>query len=227
MRVRRLHRWAVTPREAAAIQRRLAGRVVLRAPPGHRLRLVAGLDCAYAGGRTFAAAVVLRLPGLREVERIIVSAPLSFPYVPGLLSFREAPACILALRRLRSLPDLLLVDGQGLAHPRRFGLACHLGLLAGIPAVGVAKSLLVGAFPPPSRPAGSSSPLVHRGEHLGSAVRLADGGNPVIVSPGHLCGVRDAVRWVVRCAGGHRLPEPTHRADRAVGEAADAARKPG
>jgi deoxyribonuclease V len=225
MRIRRLHRWRVTPREAAAIQRRLARRIVLRPPPGLRVRLVAGVDGAYAGGRVFAAAVVLRLPGLQEVERAVSSMRVPFPYVPGLLSFREAPAFARALRRLRTVPDLLLVDGQGLAHPRRMGIACHLGLLAGVPTVGVAKSVLVGEHAPPARPAGSWTPLVHRGETVGAALRLTDGGSPVLVSPGHLCDLRTAVRLVLACAAGHRLPEPTFLADRAVGEAADAVRR--
>jgi deoxyribonuclease V len=225
MEIRRLHRWAVTPRQAAALQRRLAGRVVLRPPPGHRVRLVAGVDGAYAAGRVFAAAVVLRIPGLEEVERAVCSMPIPFPYVPGLLSFREAPAFARALRRLRTAPDLLLVDGQGLAHPRRLGIACHLGLLAGIPTVGVAKSVLVGEFRAPGRAAGSWTPLVHRGETVGAAIRLRDGGRPLLVSPGHLCDLRAARRWVLACAAGHRLPEPTHLADRAVGEAAAAVRR--
>ena len=210
----------LTPREAAALQRRLAKRVILRAPTGHRVRLVAGLDAAYAGGEVHAAAVLLRLPGLREVERAVVRAPLTFPYVPGLLSFREAPALLLALRRLRRRPDLLLVDGQGIAHPRRFGIACHVGLRAGIPAVGVAKSILVGAHAPLARPAGSRAPLLHRGERVGTAIRTRDGGRALLLSPGHLCGHADAVRWTLRCLAGHRLPEPTFLADRAAGLAA-------
>jgi deoxyribonuclease V len=188
------------------------------------VRLVCGLDGAYAGGRAFAAAVVLRLPGLGEVERSVASLPVPFPYVPGLLSFREAPAFALALRGLRTAPDLLLVDGQGIAHPRRMGLACHVGLLAGAPSIGVAKSVLVGAFEPPPRAAGSSSPLRHRGEVVGAAVRLRDGGGPVFVSPGHLCDLRWALRRVLACAAGHRLPEPVFLADRAAGEAAAEAR---
>ena len=220
-------RWRVTPREAAAIQRRLASRVVLRPPAGRRVRLVAGLDAAYAGGRVLAAAVLLRLPGLAEVERALVSLPASFPYVPGLLSFREAPALLRALRRLRSRPDLLLLDGHGVAHPRRFGIACHVGLLAGIPSVGVAKSLLVGEHDAPARAAGSRAPLRHRGESVGAALRTRDGGRPVLVSPGHLCDLRAAVRWTLRCVRGHRLPEPTFLADRAVGEAARAVRARG
>ena len=224
MPIRRLHRWAVTPREAVAIQRRLAARVVLEPPPGHRVRTVAGLDCAFGAGRIFAAAVVLRLPGLVETERVVVSMRIPFPYIPGLLSFREAPALARALRRLSRAPDLLLVDGQGLAHPRRMGLACHVGLLAGIPTVGVAKSVLVGTYDPPPRPAGSWTPLLDRGETVGAALRLRDGGAPVFVSPGHLCALAAAVRWVTACAAGHRLPEPTFAADRAVGEAARAAR---
>ncbi len=224
MRIRRLHRWAVTPREAAAIQRRLAARIVLSPPPGRPVRRVAGLDCAYAAGRVFAAVVVLRLPGLRVEEQVVLSMPISFPYVPGLLSFREAPALARALRRLRRAPDLLLVDGHGLAHPRRMGLACHVGLLAGVPSVGVAKSILVGEFAPPPRPAGSWTPLVHRGATVGAALRLRDGGNPVLVSPGHLCDLASAIRWVSACAAGHRLPEPTFLADREVGLAADSAR---
>ena len=220
-----LHRWRVTPREAAAIQRRLAPRLVLRAPRGLRVRLVAGVDAAYAGGRVLAAAVVLRLPGLAEVERVVVSEPVRFPYVPGLLSFRESPALLRALRRLRVRPDLVLVDGHGVAHPRRFGIACHLGLWTGIPTVGVAKSLLVGEHAAPGRAAGSWAPLLHRGERLGVALRLRDGGAPVLVSPGHRADLRAAIRWTRRCAGGHRLPEPTFLADRAVGLAARAVRE--
>jgi deoxyribonuclease V len=185
---------------------------------------VAGLDAAYAGGRVLAAAVVLRLPGLREVDRAVVDLPVRFPYVPGLLSFREAPACLRALRRLRVRPDLLLVDGQGIAHPRRFGIASHLGLLAGIPAVGVAKSPLVGTHRAPRRAAGSWAPLVDRGETVGAALRTRDGASPLLVSPGHLCDLRAALRWTLRCAAGHRLPEPTFLADRAVGLAAAAMR---
>jgi len=226
MRLARAHRFDLAPREAAALQRRLAARVVLAAPAGFRPRLVAGLDGAYAGGRVLAAAVVLRLPGLEEIERVLAGAPLRFPYVPGLLSFREAPAFLAALRRLRCRPDLLLVDGHGVAHPRRFGVASHLGLLSGIPSIGVAKSVLVGEHVPVPRAAGKAVPLVHRGETVGFAVRLRDGGRPVFVSPGHRVDARGALRLVLRLAAGHRLPEPTFLADRVVGQAAAAARRP-
>ncbi len=209
------HRWRVTPAAARAIQRRLATRVriePLRAEP----RLVAGVDSAFARGLCVAGAVLWDARTGEVVEQHLARRPLAFPYVPGLLSFREAPAVLAALRKLRRRPDAILVDGHGLAHPRRFGIACHLGVLVGLPTAGCAKSRLVGEHGEPGSARGSRAPLVDGEETLGSVMRTRDGGKPVYVSIGHQIDLAGAERLVLACARGHRLPEPTHLADRLV-----------
>jgi deoxyribonuclease V len=204
-----------------ALQSRLASRLVIRGGP-RRVRLVAGADVAFAtgGDRLAAAVVVLRFPDLEVVETSAVCRRVTFPYVPGLLSFREAPAIIAAWRRLRHLPDLLLCDGQGIAHPRGFGLAAHLGLLLGVPAIGCAKSRLCGTHREPGPRRGDRASLALDGRVVGAVVRTRDGIRPLYVSPGHRVGVAAAVRWVLACGGGYRLPEPTRQADRLVGRLA-------
>ena len=212
------HRWNLTPRAAVAVQRRLAGRV-RRHGDGGRIRSVAGLDCAFSrdGTRCLAAAILWEVDSRRVVEERHAERPLTFPYVPGLLSFREAPALIAALRKLRSTPDALMLDGHGIAHPRRFGIACHLGILCDLPSVGVAKSLLVGEPREPAASRGSRRALLHRGERVGTVLRTRDGVKPVFVSVGHAIDLSDAERLVLRTCAGFRLPEPTRRADAAVG----------
>jgi deoxyribonuclease V len=214
------HRFALTPAQAIAVQRRLAGRVEIRAPR-RPLRLLAGVDCAFShdGARCFAAAVLWDLETRTLVEARSASRPLRFPYVPGLLSFREAPAMLAALRRLRGTPDALLVDGHGLAHPRRFGIACHLGLLADLPCVGVAKSRLCGTHAEPGPRRGAQAPLRDDGELLGSVLRTREGSKPVYVSVGHAIDLATATRLVQDATLAHRLPEPTRLADRAVAAA--------
>lgn len=214
------HSFRLSPRRAVAVQRELAGRVRVEPPPGP-LRLVAGVDCAFSrdGAQCIAAAVVWDRDDARVVEQRIARRPLHFPYVPGLLSFREAPAVLAALRALRTTPDALLVDGQGLAHPRRFGIACHVGVLCDLPTAGVAKSVLVGSFREPAARRGSRSALRDRGERVGTALRTRDGVRAVFVSVGHRLDLRAAERLVLACGGGFRLPEPTRRADRAVAAA--------
>ena len=197
------------------MQRRLAERVrvtPLRGAP----RLVAGLDAAFAGERCIAAVVVWDLREQRVVEERVVMRPLRFPYVPGLLSFREAPALLAALRGLRTEPDVLVCDGHGLAHPRRFGIACHIGVLTGLPTVGCAKSRLVGAYADPARRRGARSPLVDGGEVIGSVLRTRPDSKPLFVSVGHRVDLRSSVRLVLACARDHRLAEPVHLADRLV-----------
>lgn len=215
------HAWEVSPREAAAIQRELAGRVEGKAPPGFDPGIVAGLDAAFPkGGREcVAAAVAWDVRERRVIEERVVRRPLTFPYVPGLLSFREAPAVLAALAELDTTVEVLLCDGHGLAHPRRFGLACHLGVLTGIPAVGCAKSVLVGAHGEVDSPRGSEGPLEHRGERIGTVLRTRDRVRPVFVSIGHRMDLESAVGLVLACAIGFRLPEPIRRADRLVSEA--------
>ena len=208
------HQWQVTPTQAHAIQERLRG--LVRLEPLMPIATVAGLDCAFSAERVFAAAVVWDVERGVVLETRTYSRRLSFPYVPGLLSFREAPALLGALRRVCMPVDALLCDGQGLAHPRRFGLACHLGVLLDLPAVGCAKSRLVGEAGEPDRQRGSSTPLTHQGEQVGALLRTRTGVKPLFVSPGHRCDTDGAVNLVLQCGGGLRLPEPVRLADQAV-----------
>jgi deoxyribonuclease V len=218
MNVTPLHRWDVTPAEAAAIQRRLRGRLVLDDDLGP-VRRVAGADIALDPRRKlgFGGVVVFSFPELVEIERQTVVCPLTFPYVPGLLAFREAPVLLGAFARLRAEPDVVVFDAHGLAHPRRMGLASHLGLVLGTPSIGCAKSVLVGTFDPPPRAAGTWTPLVHEGETVGAAVRTRDGVKPVFVSQGHRISLATAVGLMLRCSSGYRVPVPTREADRVVG----------
>jgi deoxyribonuclease V len=180
------------------------------------VRLVTGLDAHYdaAAGLTWGAAVTLSLPSLAVVERAVCSWPTRFPYVPGLLSFREAPVLLDALARLEARPDVLMVDGQGLAHPRRFGLACHVGVLAGIPAIGVAKSRLIGEHGDPGVERGSWARLKDGGETIGAVLRTRRAVRPIYVSIGHRVSLAAATRLVLRCCTRYRLPEPIRAADR-------------
>ncbi len=218
------HAWPASPAAALTLQRRLAARVRIEPPPGP-FRLVAGLDAAFSadGRHCLAAAVVWDRQERRGVAVAIARAPVTFPYVPGLLSFREAPALRAALRRLRVRPDVLLCDGQGLAHPRRFGLACHLGVLCDLPAVGCAKSRLLGKHAPLAAHTGARADLLDAGEVVGAVLRSRAGGRPLFVSVGHRVDLETAVALVLDCVlPGRRLPEPTRLADRRV-----AARKRG
>ncbi len=197
------------------MQRRLAARVrvtPLRGAP----RLVAGLDAAFTSERCIAAAVLWDLRARRVVEQRVAVRPLHFPYVPGLLSFREAPALLAALRKLRGEPEVLLCDGHGLAHPRRFGIACHIGVLTGLPTVGCAKSRLVGEHADPAQRRGARAPLEDRGEVIGAVLRTRPGSRPLFVSVGHRVDLPSALRLVLACAREHRLAEPVHLADRLV-----------
>lgn len=207
--------WDLTPAEARALQTRLSGRAETRdrlsAPA-----LVAGIDVGFENqGRTTRAAVaVLRCRDLQLVETALARRLTRFPYVPGLLSFREIPTVLSALAALACTPDLLLCDGQGLAHPRRFGLACHLGWLVDAPTIGVAKSRLLGDFTPLPCERGAWSPLWDHGQLVGAAVRTRRGVKPVFVSPGHRVDVASAVRLTLACTDRYRLPEPSRTAHR-------------
>lgn len=214
------HRWDVSPRRAIAIQRELAGRISRKAP-GAPLRIVAGLDCAFSadGERCIAGAVVWDVDSARVLEERVATRPLRFPYVPGLLSFREAPALLAVLRRLRSEPDALLFDGHGFAHPRRFGIACHVGLIVDRPSAGCAKSRLVGEHEEPASRRGSRRPLRHGDETIGSVLRTREGAKPVYASVGHRLDLEAAERLILDCGAGYRLPEPTRLADRLVARA--------
>ena len=180
------------------------------------MRRVCGLDVHYdeAGRTARAAAVVMGLPGLETIEHAIARRPASFPYVPGLLSFREMPAALAALEALTVRPDLLLCDGQGIAHPRRCGLASHLGLAADLPSIGVAKTRLVGEHREPGASRGAWASLVDAGEEIGAALRTRAGVKPVYVSIGHRVSLATAIRLVLACSPRYRIPEPLRAADR-------------
>jgi deoxyribonuclease V len=214
------HAWSVTPREAVAIQRRLARRV-RRDKPKRPLARVAGVDASFSRDERYclAGVVLWDTETSRVVESHTARRRLVFPYVPGLLSFREAPAILAALRKLRHKPDVILCDGQGLAHPRRFGIAAHVGVLTRLPSIGCAKSVLVGDHEEPGSKRGARRPLVHDGETVGVVLRTRDGVKPVYVSIGHRIDLDTAVETVLRSGAGFRLPEPTRLADRLVARA--------
>ena len=212
MRLRHLHDWRVTPAEAMAIQARLAPQVVAQGGP-QEVRYVAGADIALGEAKGRSAVVLLSYPDLRLVEQHVVEEPVTFPYVPGLLAFREVPVLARAFERLGREPDLLLVDGHGFSHPRRFGIACHLGLLLDLPTIGVAKSRLVGEHGEPPREAGGWAELRDGPDLIGLVLRTRDGVSPLYISVGHRIGLQEAAAWVLRFCRGYRLPEPTRLAD--------------
>lgn len=217
MEIKYLHTWNRTPKEAAALQGRLAGQVRL-SPIRKTIRLVAGLDCAFSRDRRRIGAVivVLSFPELEVVETIQASEEVRFPYVPGLLSFREAPVCLKAAEKLKSRPDVFLVDGQGYAHPRRLGLASHLGLCLNTPTVGCAKSRLIGTYEEPAPEKGSYTALMDKQEIIGAVVRTRTNVKPLFVSVGHRCTLEDAIDLTLRCTARYRLPEPTRLAHQKV-----------
>ncbi|MCG3177726.1 MAG: Endonuclease V [Phycisphaerae bacterium] len=214
------HPWNVTPREAIRIQRDVIRPAIRMQPLPARVRLIAGGDCAFdkGGSRAFAAWVVWDRETGEVVERAWAASPLEFPYVPGLLTFREGPALLQAWRLLGSQPDLLMFDGNGYAHPRRCGLACHMGVVLDRPSVGVAKSRLCGQADEPGRQRGAAADLVLDGEAIGKVLRTRDGAKPVFVSIGHRATLADAVRMTLACCTRYRLPEPTRLADQLVGQ---------
>ncbi len=222
-----LHSWDVTPKEAIAIQQLLRSKIIVEklSKPVHS---VAGCDISFDKGSdiVYAGVVVLKLfdessmtrpvgshrAELVEVARSTAITKVKFPYIPGLLSFRESPAVLEAWNNLQTQPDVLMVDGQGLAHPRRCGIACHLGLLLDLPTIGCAKSLLIGRFEEPAPQAGSYSPLMDEEETIGVALRTEDNVSPVFVSVGHHVTLEEAIQVVMNCSRGYRIPEPTRQA---------------
>ncbi|MFC1940541.1 deoxyribonuclease V [Chloroflexota bacterium] len=218
MRVKKLHGWQLSTPQALELQRRLAVQVSvsseITAP-----HFIAGVDISLGRGREMAtgAVVVLSYPQLRVVEVKLARGRLDFPYVPGLLSFRESPLILAACERLSVTPDLVLVDGQGIAHPRRFGLASHLGILLGMPTIGCAKSLLCGKHEEAGVEPGDYADIVDKDETIGVALRTKVGVKPVYVSIGHMVSLQAAIHWVMMCCRGYRLPEPTRLAHLAAG----------
>ena len=211
-------RWDVTPSEAVELQRRLREQLVLRPPPGLKVERIAGADISTEKGKDtgFGGFVVLDVETLAPVAQSGAAVTLHFPYVPGLLSFRELPIIAAAWERLTVRPDVVIFDGQGTAHPRRMGIACHGGLLFGVPSIGCAKSLLVGTHGPLGEARGSTAPLMHKGEVVGMAVRTRKGVQPVYVSPGHLMDLPTAVELVLKVSPKYREPETTRHAHRLV-----------
>lgn len=210
------HPWNVPPQEAIAIQNRLRGLVRIEDDLPADIRRVAGVDVGFEdnGTVTRAAVAVLDFPALTLVESRLARLPTEFPYIPGLLSFREIPALVRALDSLDTLPDLILVDGQGYAHPRRLGIACHLGVLTGLPTIGVGKTRLIGRHADVPDQRGAWVPLVDKGEEIGAVLRTRVGVQPLYVSAGHRVSLATAVDWVMRCVGRYRLPETTRQAHR-------------
>jgi deoxyribonuclease V len=218
------HRWDVGVAEAVELQRAMSAEIVSDKPLDLKgLRLVAGVDVSVKGEESLAAVVVLRFPSFEVVETSLARMPTPFPYVPGLLSFREGPVLERAFRALKHEPDVFLFDGMGRAHPRRIGIACHLGLWLERPTVGCGKTLLVGTYVEPPDERGAHVPLVHRGETVGEIVRTRPKVKPVFISVGHLADLPSSVEFVMRCTGRFRLPEPVRHAHNAAAAAWGAA----
>ncbi len=216
MKISQRHAWPLTVEDATVIQQQLRGEVITSDQLEEPVKYVAGVDMGFeaAGTISRAAVVVLSFPDLQLQESAIARRPTSFPYVPGFLSFREIPAVLDAMEQLSITPDLVLCDGQGLAHPRRFGIACHLGIIVNMPTIGVAKSLLIGKYQEVPEQKGSWQPLIHRGETIGAVLRTRTGTKPLYVSSGHRVSLQTAVQYVLRCTPRYRLPETTRLADK-------------
>lgn len=219
MELQHAHDWNLTPQEAIALQQSLRQEVITTDQLGSVQR-VAGVDVGFEtdGTITRAAVSVLSFPDLKLVEQSVARRPTSFPYVPGLLSFREVPAVLDALAQLSQLPDLLLCDGQGRAHPRRFGIACHIGLLINRPAIGVGKSLLVGTHSAVPDEKGAWVALIHKGETIGAVLRTRINTKPLYISSGHRISLETAIDYVLRCTPKYRLPETTRYAHKLASE---------
>lgn len=208
----------LTTAEAIKIQEKLRARVIERTT-FDKVELVGGVDVSVRKGVCRAAVVTLTFPGLEIVDHATAAMPSPFPYVPGLLAFREVPVIIKAFEKLKTSPDVLIVDGQGIAHPRQFGVASHLGVELDKPAIGCAKSRLVGEHKEPGIRRGAKTALKYKGDTVGFVMRTREGVKPVFISIGHRISLEDAARIVMRCVTKYRLPEPVRAAHRIAGEA--------
>lgn len=217
METKKLHSWNLSYSQAVDLQKRLACKVQF-SPLKKQPKLIAGLDCAFSkdGKKIIAAVVVLKLPDFVSVETISALRKVTFPYIPGLLSFREAPVCIAAVEKLKAEPDVFIIDGQGIAHPRRLGLAAHLGLFFDKPTIGCAKSRLTGYFEDPPPEKGAYSLLKDKDEVIGAVVRTRTNVEPVFISVGNKCRLDDAIKITLDCTTKYRLPEPTRLAHQLV-----------
>ena len=219
MKVKKLHNWDVSYSQARALQKELACKVCFKAIPKEP-KLVAGLDCAFSrdGRKIVAVAVVLKMPSLEIIETTNAVQDVNFPYISGLLSFREAPVCVEAIKKITNKPDIFIIDGQGIAHPRRLGLASHLGLFIDGPAIGCAKSRLIGKYDELKQAKGNYSELEDKCEIIGAVLRTRTNVKPVFVSVGNKCLLEDAIEIVMACTTKYRLPEPTRQAHKLVSE---------
>jgi len=210
------HAWNVTPQQAITLQQTLATQVI-NTNQLNLVKTVAGVDASYKDGIAQAAIAVLTYPQLKLVDYSLSQQPITFPYIPGLLSFREGPVVIAALNQLNTLPDLLIFDGQGFAHPRRFGLACHIGVLTGLPAIGCAKTRLCGQYDEPGINRGEFSQLIDGQQTIGAVLRTRTNVKPVFVSIGHKVDLQTSLDYVLSCTTRYRLPETTRWADQIAG----------
>jgi deoxyribonuclease V len=210
---KQLHSWDMSPGEAVALQKELRDRVIVE-PLHRKIETIAGADISFNkySPTLYAGIVVLNVQTLEVIEEVGVVTQVTFPYLPGLLSFRETPPLLEAWSKLKSEPDAVMIDGHGLAHPRRFGIACHVGLLVDRPTLGCGKSVLVGKYqePPPER--GSWTPMLDKGEVVGAALRTKSKVSPIYVTVGHRIDLESAIALTLQCDGGYRQPEPTRRA---------------
>jgi deoxyribonuclease V len=215
MKIQQRHPWPLTVDEAIAIQQQLRTEVITEDQLG-AVQYVAGVDLGFEESGTIsrAAVAILSFPDLQLKEHAIAKRPTTFPYIPGFLSFREIPAVLDALEKVSITPDLILCDGQGIAHPRRLGIACHLGIIIDLPTIGVAKSLLIGKHDELPEERGAWQPLKHRGENIGAVLRTRTGVKPVYVSSGYRVSLPTAIDYVMRCTPKYRLPETTRWADK-------------
>jgi deoxyribonuclease V len=219
MRYRDLHPWDVTPAEGKDIQNDLRKRVVLE-NDFSRVDMIAGADMSIdkSANEGFAGVIVYTFPELNEVERRHAHRKIAFPYIPGLLAFREAPVLLEAFAMLENEPDIIVFDGQGIAHPRWLGIATHMGLVLDKPTIGCAKSRLVGSFEEPGNEVGNYSPLVFGGKTIGAVLRTKKNVNPIFVSQGHRIALKTCIDILLQCDDGYRVPKPTREADHFVGE---------
>jgi deoxyribonuclease V len=219
MRLQHRHPWDLSPSDAIALQRKLRAEVISDRPIDlGAIRLVAGVDVSVKNEESQAAIVVVTYPGFLPVETVLARRPTPFPYIPGLLSFREGPVLEEAFDKLKAEPDVFLFDGMGIAHPRRIGIASHMGLWLDRPTIGCGKTLLCGRYGPLPDEKGSAAPLVDKGETIGVALRTRAAKNPMFISPGHLADIPTAAELVLKCSPKYRLPEPIRLAHNAAGQ---------
>lgn len=217
MRYKNLHKWDVSPKEAIQLQGRIRKKIVIKRLSLKKIGLIAGVDVSVKDNLSKAAIIVLTYPGLRIVETVTCVTKTRFPYVPGLLSFREGPVILECVKKLKAQPDLFIFDGQGLAHPRKTGLASHMGVILNKPAIGSAKSLLYGTYKTPGNKKGDFSFLIDKaGKAIGAVLRTRDNIKPIFVSPGHLVDIDSSVRIILSCSPKFKIPEPIRAAHNAA-----------